>query len=376
MRSPEIVVIGGGAVGLGIAWRLAQRGLPVQVLDSDQNVAASVVAAGMLAPVTEVHYGEEALLALNIASSELYPTWVAELEEATGVGVGYERCGTLMVARDADDNEGLDHVFRFQEELGLKVERLRGRECRALEPSLVRGARGGILVEGDHRIDPVALVAALQVACERAGVVRSSARVVSLHIGDGGLGGVLLADGALVPCTGVVIAAGCWSAALLPPGALPVRPVKGQLLRLRAGGGAPAPHRNIRGLDAYIVPRADGRVIVGATVEEAGFDTSARAGAVQQLLDDAYELIPAVAEYGFEGVAVGLRPAAPDNAPLLGATEVPNVYVATGHYRNGILLTPITADRVAELVATGAAPADIAPFDPRRFATSRAESLP
>jgi glycine oxidase len=363
-------VVGGGVIGLGIAWRAAVAGLSVTVVDDAPGRGASWAAAGMLAPVTEVHYGERPLLGLNLAAAARWPGFAAEVEEAAGRPVGYRPAGTLAVARDADDNAALEDLYRFQLRCGLEVERLRSRECRQLEPGLASSVRGGVLAAGDHQVDNRALVEALLVACRRAGVRMVTGRVAELTVAGDRLTGVVV-GGETLPAGVVVLAAGCWSggfggvaAEALPP----VRPVKGQLLYLRGPADQPLCQRNIRGLEVYVVPRTDGRVVVGATVEEQGFDTRVTAGAVGDLLRAALELLPDVAELELLETVVGLRPGSPDNAPMLGPAGPEGLVVATGHYRNGILLAPVTADAVAELLATGKVPELIAPFTPGRFA--------
>jgi glycine oxidase len=347
--------------------------MSVVVVDDATRSAASGVAAGMLAPVTEVEYGEESLLRLNLESSRLFEAFVDELETSTGHDVGYRRCGTLTVARDLDDNTALEDVFRFQQRLGLTVERLRGAECRALEPLLAPRTRGGILVEGDHQVDPAALVRALSDACKGAGVAFHESGAASIEPGDAPE--VHLRTGERIVCKTIVVAAGTWTGAIegMPPGTLPpVRPVKGQLVHLRTRDGQPFTQRNIRGLDVYVVSRQDGRVIVGATVEEQGFDAAVTAGAVRELLDDAYELIPGITELEFVEAVAGLRPGTPDNAPVIGSVA-PGIVVATGHYRNGILLAPVTAEVIAALLVSGTLPDVAAPFVPQRFTTGAAQ---
>jgi glycine oxidase len=369
----DVVVVGGGVVGLGVAWRAAQAGMAVTVVDPAPGRGASWAAAGMLAPVTEVHYGEQALLRLNLAAADRWPAFAAELEEAAGAPIGYRRCGTLTVARDADDNAALEDLYRFQLRCGLQVERLRSRDCRRLEPGLAPSVRGGVLAPGDHQVDNRAMADALVAAGERAGVRLLLGRAAELVVDGERVTGVTLAGGASLPAGTVVLAAGCWSrdlgglaAELLPP----VRPVKGQLLHLRGPAADPLCRRNVRGLEVYVVPRADGRVVVGATVEEQGFDARVTAGAVHDLLRAALELLPDVAELELAETVAGLRPGSPDNAPLLGPAGVDGLVVATGHYRNGILLAPVTADAVAELLVSGRVPAAIAAFRPDRRAAA------
>jgi glycine oxidase len=329
----------------------------------------------MLAPVTEVHYGEEPLLQLNLESSARYGDFADELEDVSGKPVGYRQCGTLLVARDRDDNAALEELYRFQVRLGLEVERLRSSECRKMEPALGTSVRGGIFVKNDHQVDSRALVTALEAACVQGGVRFVRTRVKRVQMDHDRVLGVTLEDGASISCDRIVVAAGAWSASLegIPAGARPpLRPVKGQLLHLRSVAGrlSTAPQLagpNIRGIDVYLVVRGDGRIVIGATSEEQGFDTSVTAGAVMELLRNAYELVPGVAELELIESIAGLRPATPDNAPVIGPSALEGLIWATGHYRNGILLTPITADAVVEVVASGRLPDTLESFSPRRF---------
>jgi glycine oxidase len=393
---PDVIVVGGGVVGLAIAWRLATAGIDVLVADDAPAAGASHAAAGMLAPVTEVHYGEESLLALNLEAARRWPVFAAEVEAAAGAAVGYRREGTLLVAFDDDDLRAVDDLYRYQCELGLEVERLRSRECRQLEGFLNPRIRGGVFAPSDHQVDTRALTAALRRAGERAAVRLREERVEQILLtadpfvvapggepaGESGaaggrvaVNGVRFAGGECLSAGTVVLAAGPWSAGVLglPAGiAPPVRPVKGQILRLRTPGGAePVLVRSVRairhGRGVYLVPRVDGRIVVGATSEERGFDTTVTAGAVRELLEDATEVVPALAEAELLETIARLRPGSPDNAPIVGPSGVEGLVVATGHYRNGVLLSPVTADAVAELVITGRIPALVAPFTPRRF---------
>lgn len=382
-----VLVVGGGIIGLAVAWRAAQRGLAVTLLDPDPGRGANRVAAGMLAPVTELQYGEEPLLELGIASNERYADFAAELAAASGrpdaAALGYRPCGTLAVALDTDDRAELREVFAFQQRLGLDVEWLTGRECRRLEPMLAPSVRGGTLVRGDHQVDGRRLGAALVDACRAAGVVLRAERAERLALDrDGGRAvGVVTGGGELLTADQTVLAAGAWSGSLpgVPEAArLPLRPVKGQVVRLRMEtvrgpfpAGSPFLTRNVRavvrGVHLYLVPRESGELVVGATTEEEGFDTTVTAGGVYELLRDAHELVPGVTELPLLETGAGLRPGTPDNAPLLGPTALPGLIAAAGHHRNGVLLTPVTADLIAELLATGEVPPLARAFSPSRF---------
>lgn len=366
-RASDVVIVGAGAIGAAIAWRAAEAGMSVALVDPDPGRGASWVAAGFLAPVTEVNYGEEALLELSLASARLYPDFVAALADATEMTTGYRACGMLMVGRDADENVALDDLFAFQSKLGLDVERLSGAECRALEPALAPTVRGGIRADGDHQVDPRALGAALMEACRRGGVRIVPQGVREVHVSGGRAAGVTLDDGSRVASGATVIAAGCRSAEIsgVPEEArAPVRPVKGQLLHLN---GPAFLERNLRSLDVYVLPRADGRVVVGATVEERGFDLSVTAEAIYTLLRDAYEIVPGILEHELVETIAGLRPGTPDNLPIIGESALPDLLYATGHYRSGILLTPVTADLIVDLL-TGSGSEVPEAFSPRRFA--------
>ncbi|RII18268.1 Hydrogen cyanide synthase subunit HcnC precursor [Streptomyces sp. YIM 130001] len=371
----DVLVIGGGIIGLATAWRAAQQGLGTAVADPAPGGGAAQVAAGMLAAVTELHHGEQALLALNLASAERYPDFAAELTEATGQDLGHRVCGTLAVALDADDRAELRELHLLQQRSGLDSQWLSGRECRRLEPMLAPGVRGGLRVDGDHQIDPRRLAAALVTACERAGVTFHRQRAARLTVTGGRVRGAVLDDGTALTAGQVVLAAGSLSGELagVPAHVLPpVRPVKGQVLRLRMPAGrAPFLGRTVRavvrGSSVYLVPRENGELVVGATSEELGWDTTVTAGGVYALLRDAHELVPGLSELPLTETRAGLRPGSPDNAPLLGPTALPGLHLATGHYRNGVLLTPVTGDAMAHVLTTGALPDAVRPFTPTRF---------
>jgi glycine oxidase len=380
--SPDVLVVGGGVIGLSSAWRLAQRGASVTLVDAGLAGAASGVAAGMLAPVTEARLGEEPLLALNRASWARWPAFAAEVAEAAGRPVGYRTDGTLVVALDADDRAALDEVAERHRLMGLKVSPLRSREARALEPGLAPGIRGGLLAASERSVDPEALVPALRDAAVAAGVTLVDAEVEWVTTGpDGQVTGVALASGDTLNAGTTVLAAGCRSASIpgLPDEARPpVRPVKGQIVTLRQPPGDPLVGRTVRGLvrgsSIYLVPRDDGRVAVGATVEERGWDRRPTAGGAYELLRDALALVPGLDDAELVAVRTGLRPGSPDDLPLVGPGVVDRLVVATGHHRNGILLTPITAEAVAAVVAGGAPPPEVAACDPRRFTGAAAEA--
>lgn len=354
----RVCVVGGGLIGLASAWRAAERGLDVTVLDDAPGSGASSVAAGMLAPVTEVTYGEEELLRLAIASAEAWAGFAADLGAATGIDVGHRAQGTLLVAHDDDDRRALVDLAGFMEELGLDAEVLRSRACRQREPMLHPRIRGGVLAHGDHRVDPTRVLTALQQACAQAGVVLREHRVARVDHDDGHVVGVTTTDGGQIPADTVVVAAGVWSGRIdgLPDDVVPpVRPVKGQVVRVRAPDGEPpllsaSVRALVRGRSVYLVPRPDGELVIGATQEERGFDTTVTVGGVRELLDDAVRIVPGLDEAVVVEAHAGLRPGTHDNRPYIGPTGLGGCVLATGHFRNGVLLTPITADAIAAML--------------------------
>jgi glycine oxidase len=368
----DAVVIGAGLIGLACAWRAAKRGLSVLVIDQAEEVAAgsSGVAAGMLAPVTEADFGEEPALRVNLVGRERWPAFAAELEERTGLPTGYRESGALVVGADRDDAEALRRLHRFQRDLGLDVEWLTPGACRRLEPGLSPRIAGGIAAHGDAQADPGASARALAVAVDELAL---GVRVEGIEHAGGRVTGVRTAAG-VISCGAVVVAAGAWSAALAPDGeGPPVRPVKGQILELRARAGMDEPlTRIVRTPRCYLLSRGDGRVVLGATVEEQGFDTAVTAGGVYRLLEAAWEVLPEVGELELVEAHAGLRPGTPDNRPLVGPGELEGLVWATGHWRNGVLLAPLTGDAVAELLAEGSLPNELESLSPERFARARA----
>ncbi len=361
----DLAVIGGGVIGLAVAWRAAQRGLHVTVLERDEvGHGTSYIAAGMLAPIAEVTPGEEPLLELGLRSARGYAQFAAELADAAGVAdVGYTPCGTLLVARDNDEGEALERALELRRRHGLAVERLRASEARRREPGLAPTLRLALDVPDDHAIDPRILTGVLASAVLAAGgAIRQGAEFARLDCDGGRVAGVTLRDGSALRADHVVLAAGVWSAQLdgVPVQArVPVRPVKGQILRLRDPSGPGLLSRVLRMQPGYVVPRGDGRYVLGASVEERGFDTTVTAGPVFELLRDAIELLPGLGELVIEELSAGIRPGTPDNRPLLGPGTVPGLHWATGHYRHGILLAPITAEILADAL-TGAPPTELA----------------
>ena len=373
----EVAVVGGGIIGLAVAWRARQRGMEVLLLERERiGRGASHVAAGMLAPVAEAEFGDagRSLLELGVASAELWPAFAQELSETTGLEVGLSRSGTLLVARDEDEARELERQLEFRRTLGLAVERLRASEAREREPALAPTVRLALEAPDDHSVDPRAVLAALRRACELSGVVlREHAPVARVELDAAGerVRGLSLSDGTPLAADQVVLAAGAWTEGiegLDGSRQMPVRPVKGQILRLRDPAGPGLFERVLRFDGGYLVSRRDGRYVLGATVEERGFELAATAGGVYELLRDAHELVPGLAELEIEELSVGLRPGTPDNAPVIGPGAVAGLTWASGHYRNGVLLAPVTAWFLAELLSgADPSPALLRSCEPARF---------
>lgn len=367
----HIVVAGAGVIGLGVAWRSLEAGLRVTVVDPEPASQASHASAGMLPPSNEMLYDQKDLLNLCLASRDRYPSFIADVEAASGRNAGYLRYGVLDAALDDQSMAILDELRAFEESLGIHVERLTGPECLAHEPMLHPSVRGGLLAPDDGAVNPRQLTAALLAAVEARGGVIIRQRVTDVLV-NGRAAGVRLSSGTIVESDRTVLAAGCWTHQLggLPPGAVPrIHPFKGQILRLRSRG--PFLRCAVRGVvdgaAIYLVPRPDGELVVGATYEERGYDTTVTAAGLSELLAKAQAVLPRAAELELAEAGAGLRPGSPDGLPVLGETSVPDLLLASGHSRIGVQLAPVTADVMTELLATGNL-ADIAkPFTPDRF---------
>jgi glycine oxidase len=373
----RVVIIGAGIMGLGIAWRLGQHGATVTLFDEGKaGGGASHAAAGMLAICAEAEPGEEALVALGRTSQALWPQFAAELESLTGQAVDLRREGTLVVALTADDQARICHHLEFQQGLGLPVEWISPAETRRREPHLAARLAGAVSSPEDHQVDNRKVVAALRTAAERTGATIHEHRGVErILIAEGRATGVRLRDGSEIPADVVVLAAGAWSRGLegLPAELRPpVRPVKGQLIALRMDPRAPLIGRVVRSPNVYMVPRLDGRLILGATTEEKGFDRTLTAGGMLALLEAAWRLVPAIEELPIDEMWVGHRPGSRDDAPILGPAPVDGLVYATGHSRNGILLAPVTVDAIARLVLDGTVDRAIRPFGVDRFIPAHA----
>ena len=376
MKNKKIIIVGGGVIGLGIGWQLAKAGAAVTIHERGQaGRGASWAAGGMLGPIAEAHIDELDLLKLSNQSLARYPEWVDELETETEMSIGYRKEGTLIIGIEPDDTYQLRHAYTLYEDLGLNVEWLSGQEAREIEGALSPYVTAAIRCETDHQVDNRLMVQALQRAYKgRGGVLHQNSTVERIVIENGTATGIQTQDG-FQGADVCILAAGCWSGQIggLPETVIPpVRPVKGQMLALQMRDGIVISNviRTVKArypIPVYLVPRTDGRLVVGATTEELGFDTELIVGGIYELLHGGFEAVPGIYKLPLLETWTGLRPGSSDNAPILGKTPVENLIYATGHYRNGILLTPITAYEIAKLVLTGETSETIAPFHLDRF---------
>jgi glycine oxidase len=380
MTSPfpsfDTAIIGGGVIGCSIAWRLAQAGQRVVVIERGAiGQEASWAAGGMLAPLAEADRAD-AFFDLCVASRALYAEFANELRAASGIDIEYRTEGTLYLALTDKDEEELEQRWQWQHAAGLNVKKLKADCVRKLEPLVTDKLRWALKFPDDHQVDNRRLVKALELAAHKAGVVfQSRTEALSVEIANARVTGVLTARERLAAST-VILAAGSWSTTIpiqagpLQAGLLShlakVKPVRGQMVAFEMP--EPRLQHVVYARDAYLIPRLSGYVIAGSTTEDAGYDKRNTAGGIASIIQRACTLAPTLAAQPLVETWAGLRPKAGDDWPVLGTDgEVQGLIYATGHYRNGILLTPITAKVVSELVLGGAASIYLAPFSPRRF---------
>lgn len=372
----KVVIIGGGLAGLVTAWRVGQSGGEVTVIDPAPGSGASNVAGGMLAPVSEAWFGEEDRLALDLAAHALWSDFARDLEAASGLDVGFRTEGTIQFAFNQDDLRALARTREFQLSLGLDVVELSGSQVRELEPLLSPNVLGASLVKSDHSVDNRALVIALIAVCKAVHVNFIKERAVGIEFATGegskSVRGVRT-EQQVIPANQVVIAAGAWSSQILGGESLGVRPIMGEILKVAARSGGPTlishtVRGTVRGFPVYLVPRTNGEIVIGATQLETGFDIEPTAGGIFQLLRDAREVFPYLSEMRIVELMAGLRPGSPDNAPLMGPLgDAVGLFAATGHYRNGVLLTPATGDVMCAHLAGKPIPDYATAFTPDRF---------
>lgn len=370
----DLIVVGGGVIGLSCAWRAAREGADVLVVDAGPRERATPVAAGMIAPVGEASWGEERLLRLGLESADAWPGWAEELAEDSGIDVPYRLCGAVHAALDRDELEELRRVHGLHEQLGLGSEWKTGSGLRGVEPGLSTDTVGGFVAPGEAEIDPRLLLVALRAAAEARGVRFLDGVAARILIDGDAVAGLSLAGGVEPHAGRVLVANGARAGELLPEGSrVPVRPVKGEVVRLRAPNGELPCERIVVTERIYVVPRGERpggeptEVVLGATVEDRGFDTRVTAGGVHELLREAYRALPEIAELELAECVAGLRPGSPDNAPAIGWGAEAGLLVAVGHYRNGILLAPATGAAIADLLAGRELSEGVAALGPERF---------
>ena len=370
MLSKKVSIIGGGVIGLSLGWQLARKGTEVDIYERETaGKGAAWVAAGMLTPQAELGFEEIELFNLSRRSLELYPKFLEDLKADSGMDVKMDRCGSLFAGFDRDDMRRLRRMYDFREKVNLPAKWLTGSEAKDLEPMLSPKCTCGVWMPDDAQIENRDLLGALHVAAKNRGcIIHENAEVSSVKIENGKVKAIAVNESE-IEVSNLVIAAGAWSKQIegIPENILPpVRPVKGQIMSLRMEGENRVSHA-VRGRDVYLVPKADGRLIVGASNEEMGFDTNPTAGEIYRLLERAWETVPGIYEYPIQEIKVGLRPGSRDHEPIVGDSEIEGLYFATGHYRSGILLTPITAIELSEWIISGKKSEVLAPFQLSRF---------
>jgi len=364
-RATEVLVIGGGVIGLAVARAAARSGMSVRLLERGAvGGEASGAAAGMLAAQLEAH-APAALQALALRSRDLYPGFVRDVEAESGVEVDLQPAGALLVARDAASAAALEEMHRVQHHAGLPGELLDGPALRRREPAITDRAVRGLHLPLEWSLDPPRLVNGLRIAAERAGVELMERREVRrIEVEGGRVAGLVMVDGTRFAAGHVVVAAGAWSGLLEGAASPPSEPVRGQIVCFEAPGRL---RHVVADEAAYLVPRGDGRILVGSTMERVGFDRRVTGAGIARLAAAAIDLIPALESATFRTAWAGLRPGSPDDLPLIGAGDIEGLLYACGHLRHGIVLTPITA-QIIERLLRGADPGvALGPFAPGRF---------
>jgi glycine oxidase len=366
-----IAIIGGGIIGLSIGWYLARAGQSVTVFERGQiEQGATWAAGGILSPWGMPGSTGKTLLKLQLASHALWPEFEKELTRAANVpSLGYRTEGRLLVSLDHEGAAGLRERFDFNISWGVEADWISGDEARRIEPHLPPTVTNAVFTTAGHQVDNRLVLEALRTAFLRAGgVLRDQTAVRRIVVDRDIVTGVDVGQ-QIIPAETVVLAAGAWSgqiAGLVPTLQTLVHPVKGQMLAVGMSSQMPLLTHIITGL-VYLIPRLDGRLVIGATVEETGFSADVTAGGVYRLLADAHDLLPAIETLPIVETWAGLRPATPDGLPLLGRTGVDGLIMATGHYRHGILLAPITAQTISQIILTGSDLELMKPFSPERF---------
>jgi glycine oxidase len=366
MKRFDAVIAGGGLIGGAIALELARAGLSVGLFDRQEpGQEASWASAGILSPAPE-NPGMIVMVPLGKASMALYPDFIAGVEEISGQSAGFRPKGTLEALFSRDAKEELSTIIALHHGLGLKAEALRAAEAQELEPALSDEVEAGVLRPDECSVDNRALTRAVLEAAKRSGAeIFSGIGATAIWREGSGCAGLILGK-EKVAAKWTIIAAGCFSAGIEGVARYaPVRPAKGQMVALRAEGASIT--RVLWSEKIYLVPRNDGRIIAGATVERVGFDKNVTAGAVQKILQAAIELAPSLSNARIEETWAGLRPDSPDHLPILGPTDLDGLVMATGHFRSGILLTPVTARLIGEWVTKQSVSVDWERFSPMRF---------
>ena len=363
----DAAIVGGGIIGCAIAWRLSQAGLRVVVIERGEvGREASWAAGGMLAPLAEATQAD-AFFALATASRAMYADFARELRETTNIDIEYRTEGTLYLALTDADEEELEHRWQWQHEAGLKIKKLNAECVLKLEPSLTPKLRWALKFTEDHQVDNRRLMLALEAAARKAGTeFWTQTEAIELETSNSHVSAITTTRGSVQTKT-VILAAGCWSGLLKTNGSsAPVEPVRGQMIALKMP--TPALQHVVYSSSGYLVPRLGDYIIAGSTTENVGYDKRVTAGGIASIIGRAIEIAPVLAEQTLQETWAGLRPKTKDEWPILGTDpQIKGMIYATGHYRNGILLTPITAQIISELVTRGESAVNLNPFNISRF---------
>jgi len=373
MKHLDVAIAGGGLIGSAIALELAQAGLSVGVFEKGEpGREASWASAGILSPAPEAP-GMIPIVPLAKASMDLYPGFVANVEEMSGQSVGFRPFGTMDALFSRDATRDLSTLIALHHGLGLRAEPLRPEEARELEPALSPEVEAAALRPEEASVDNRALTRAVLLAAQKSGAeIFPNHDAEAIWREKGRCAGLKLRD-ENVSAKWTIIAAGCFSANIKGVAAYaPVRPAKGQMVSMRAD--ELKIERVLWSEKIYIVPRNDGRILAGASVEYVGFDKHVTAGAVEKILSDAIELVPGLANARIEETWAGLRPDSPDHLPILGPTDLDGLLMATGHFRSGVLLTPVTARLMREWITQQWVSVDWERLSPMRFATAKKQT--
>ena len=368
-QKQHIIIIGAGVCGLAIGLELAKNNIHTTIYDKGEiGDGASNHSGGMLAAGIENEPSEASLWQLTRKSQEMWHDYAKEIETISGLNIDYRKEGTMMIATNQDDLKHVQFLYEYQQKLGVKLDFLSARDIQKQEPYLK--TVGGMVCKDDHQVNSRLFIKALSTAfIKLGGRIHTHTPVSTIHTTNNTTTGIKLADGTIIEGDGVVVCAGVHSPLIKNiQTPLPVRPLKGQMLALQMDKNSPIINHVVWSPRSYLIPKSDGTLLIGATVEESGYNTENTAGGIYSLLESAWRCLPAVEDLPIKEMWASLRPTSQDDSPILGTLSPSNTYVATGHHRNGILLAPITAKIMADCILNnGKTAKEFASFSAERF---------